>query len=327
MSGKFSVLVTKPIHHDGIALLKKYCRRVKVLPGGGPLTKADLIHHLKGHDGVLCMLTDKIDREVLDAAARAGVRGFANLAVGTDNFDIPYAGQIGIRLSNTPGVLTEATAELAWALLFAAARRVVEGDRFVREGRFKCWEPNMLLGWGISGRTLGIIGAGRIGGAMAKMSRGFGMKVLYYSPSRKPELEKETGARRVSLQTMLKQSDFVSIHCPLTPATRHLIGAAELKMMKPSAILINTGRGPVVDEKALAAALKKKQIAAAGLDVYEREPEIEQGLMALDNVVLLPHIGSATHSTRARMAVMAAENLVAMMKGKKPKNEVKVVAR
>lgn len=320
----FSALVTKPIHEDGLAVLQRACRRVTVLPGGQPLPKEELIRRLKGHDGVLCMLTDKIDREVLDAAARAGVKGFANLAVGTDNFDISYAVQLGIRLSNTPGVLTEATAELAWALLFAAARRVVEGDRFTREGRFTGWEPNMLLGWGISGRTLGIVGAGRIGGAMARMSRGFGMKVLYVSPSRKPDLEQETGARKVGLKTLLRQSDFVSIHCPLTPATRHLLGEAELRMMKPSAILINTGRGPVVDEAALVKALRKGWIAGAGLDVYEGEPRIEKGLVALDNAVLLPHIGSATHATRARMAVMAAENLVAMMRGKTPKNPIGV---
>jgi lactate dehydrogenase-like 2-hydroxyacid dehydrogenase len=223
----------------------------------------------------------------------------------------------GIPVSNTPGVLTDATAELAWALLLALARHVVQADKFTRAGKFQAWGPMMFLGADVAGKTLGIIGAGRIGTAVALRSRGFGMRVLYNDPVPNPVLEKELSARRVSLEELLRESDFVSVHVGLTPETGHLIGEKEMSLMKPSAYLINTSRGAVVDEKALVKALRSRKIGGAGLDVYEDESHLSRGLAELDNVVLLPHIGSATVATRTKMAMMAAENLLAMLKGER----------
>ncbi|HAA64756.1 MAG TPA: D-glycerate dehydrogenase, partial [Thermoanaerobacter sp.] len=246
----------------------------------------------------------------------------ANYAVGFDNIDLKEATKRRIYVTNTPDVLTNATAELAWALLFTAARRVVEADKFTREGKFTGWAPNLFLGKAVTGKTLGVIGAGRIGQAFAKMSKGFEMKILYTANTPKEEFEKETGAKYVDLETLLKESDFVSIHVPLTPHTRHLIGEKELKLMKKTAILINTARGPVVDEKALVNALKNKDIYAAGLDVYEKEPEITEELKTLDNVVILPHIGSATDEARRDMAVLVAQNIIDVIEGRTPRTLV-----
>jgi glyoxylate reductase len=258
---------------------------------------------LGGVDALLCLLTDRIDAGVLEGAER--LRIVANMAAGTDNVDLAAAERLGVAVTNTPDVLSEATADLAFALLLAVARRLVEADRWVRSGRFTGWSPDLLLGLDVSGRTLGIVGAGRIGQAMARRAKGFGMQVLARGRHTGPPLEE-----------LLERSDFLSLHVPLGPATRHLIGAPELRRMRPHAVLINTARGPVVDEAALVRALREGWIAGAGLDVYEREPALAPGLVELDNVVLAPHVGSATRGTRARMAEIAAENIIACLAGR-----------
>ena len=285
-------------------------------------TREELLYALKNYAAVVTMLSDNIDAELI-AQAGENLKLIANYAVGFNNIDVKAANARGIYVSNTPDVLTDATADLAWALLFAAARRVVEGDSIVRTSKMG-GGPEYMLGSDITGKTLGIVGAGRIGSNFArKGALGFGMKVLYYGRHNTPELD-EIGGKRVSLDELLAESDYVSLHCPLTPETRHLIGAEQLAKMKPSAILINTARGPVVDEKALAEALKKHTIAAAGLDVYEHEPDVEPALKALPNVVLMPHVGSATLGTRTNMGLMVARNVEAVLAGNTPPNEVKL---
>lgn len=258
-------------------------------------------------DGILSLLTERIDAEVMDAAPR--LRVIANMAVGYDNIDVAEATRRGILVCNTPGVLTETTADFAWALLMATARRVVEGDRLTRSGGFRAWGPLMLLGRDLWGSTLGIVGYGRIGQAVARRATGFGMEVLHTSPS---------SPASVPLEELLERSDFISLHCRLDSTTRHLIGSDELRRMRASAILVNTARGPVVDEAALVQALREGRIAGAGLDVYEREPELAPGLTDLENVVLAPHIASASHRTRDLMATMAADGLVAVLRGERP---------
>ena len=280
-----------------------------------------VLERARGCAGLISMLSDRVDADFLDAAG-PGLRVVANYAVGFDNIDLEACRQRGIRVTNTPGVLTEATADLAWALILAAARRVAEGDRLMRSGGWTGWAPLQLLGLELCGATLGILGAGRIGSAVARRSIGFRMRVLYTDPRQNLELERETGARRVEMDRLLAESDVLSLHVPLTPAARHLIGPAQLAAMKRTAILINTARGPVVDEAALVAALRSGQIAAAGLDVYEHEPRLTPGLTDLPNVVLLPHLGSATTATRSRMAAMAAENVIAVLSGREPPNAV-----
>ena len=268
-------------------------------------------------DGLLCLLTDRIDADLMNAATR--LRVVSNCAVGYDNIDVAAATARRIMVCNTPGVLTETTADLAWALIMSVARRIVESDRYLRAGRWKSWSPQLMLGQDIHGATLGIIGMGRIGQALARRAKGFGMQVVYADPTRKPEAEQSVGAQHVGLHDLLRRADFVSVHIPLTRETRHLIGAAELALMKSTAVLVNTARGPVVDEAALAEALREKRIFAAGLDVFETEPLTrESPLLGLENVVLLPHIGSASVATRTLMARMAAENLVAGLSGRRP---------
>ncbi|AIS52929.1 glyoxylate reductase GyaR [Thermoanaerobacter kivui] len=315
----FKVFVTRAIPEEGLNLLRKYCE-VEVSPYDRMLTKEELLKKVQGKNAVITQLTDKVDKEFFEAAKE--VKIVANYAVGFDNIDLEEATKRGVYITNTPDVLTNATAELAWALLFATARRVVESDKFMRAGKFQGWAPMLFLGKGVTGKTLGIIGAGRIGQAFAKMAKGFDMKILYTARSPKKEFEEETGAQYVDLDTLLKESDFVSIHVPLTPETRHLIGERELKLMKESAILINTGRGPVVDEKALVKALKNKDIYAAGLDVYEREPLFEEELAQLDNVVMLPHIGSATEEARRDMSILVAQNIIDIIEGRVPRTLV-----
>ncbi|MGI1690743.1 glyoxylate reductase [Thermoanaerobacter uzonensis] len=315
----FKVFVTRAIPEEGLNLLRKYCE-VEVSPYDRMLTKEELLEKVQGKNAVITQLTDKVDKEFFEAAK--DVKIVANYAVGFDNIDLEEATIRGVYITNTPDVLTNATAELAWALLFATARRVVESDKFMRSGKFQGWAPMLFLGKGVTGKTLGIIGAGRIGQAFAKMAKGFDMKILYTARSPKKEFEEETGAQYVDLDTLLKESDFVSIHVPLTPETRHLIGEKELKLMKKSAILINTGRGPVVDEKALVKALKNKDIYAAGLDVYEREPMFEEELAQLDNVVMLPHIGSATEEARRDMSILVAQNIIDVIEGRVPRTLV-----
>ena len=316
----YDVFVTRRIPEEGIELLRPHCRRLDVGPGDRPILRDELIDAVRGRDGVLCSIGQTIDDEVL-AAAGSRCRVFANYGVGTDHIDLAAAARLGIVVTNTPGVLTDATADLTWALLMSAARRVVEGDRLARSGKWSGWDPMELRGLDVGGATLGIVGAGRIGTAVGLRSAGFRMKVLYVSGHPVPELD-AIGARQVDLDTCLTESDFVSLHTPLTDQTRHLIGADQLRKMKPTAVLINTARGLVVDEEALIDALRTGSIAAAGLDVYEYEPRISAGLVDLDNVVCLPHLGSATLATRARMAEMVAGDLLAVLRGESPLHPV-----
>lgn len=272
-------------------------------------------------DGLLTTLTDRIDAALLDRAPN--LRVVSNFAVGYDNVDVAACTARGIVVTNTPGVLTEATADLAFALLLAAARRLPEAERFLRAGRWTGWKPMELAGVDVHGATLGIVGFGRIGRAVARRARGFDMRVLYWNRTPRPEAAAETGAEHRPLDDLLRESDFVSVHCALTSETRGLIGERELGLMKPSAILVNTARGAVVDEAALHRALAAGRLRAAGLDVYAAEPiGPDHPLLALDNVVALPHIGSATEATRTRMAVLAAENLLAVLAGRRPEHLV-----
>ncbi len=269
---------------------------------------------------VICTLADPITDELLAAASRLKI--VANYAVGYNNIDVAAATRRGIVVTNTPEVLTDATADLTWALMLAVARRVVEGDRWTRSGTWPGWAPTQMLGTDISGKTLGIIGMGRIGQAVARRAAGFDMPVLYASRHRLPHRALYTGWKRASIRQVIERSDFLSLHVPLTELTRHLIGAKELALMKPGAILINTARGPVVDEAALLVTLQQGTFAGAGLDVYEREPRIQAGLEQLPNVVLLPHLGSATQHTRIKMGLICLENIAAVLGGLAPLNPV-----
>jgi glyoxylate reductase len=316
---KKKVFITRLIPESALALLERHFH-VGENKKAKQLTKREIIMQIKGAFGLLSLLTDPIDKQVISTAPN--LRIIANYAVGYDNIDVSFATERGIIVTNTPGVLTGTTAELAWALLFSVARRIVEGDTFAREGLFDGWAPTLLLGYDIAGKTLGIVGAGRIGTAFAMKSRGFNMEILYFDPKKNPAIEKKLGARKVSLRTLLKRSDFISIHVPLTNKTYHLIGKQELASMKPTAILINTSRGAIVDEKALAHALAKRLIAGAGLDVFEQEPAITKKLLTRTNVVLTPHIGSASVETRERMALMAAQSIIDVWKNRIPKNIV-----
>ena len=276
-------------------------------------------------DALLSMLTDPVDRALIESAPGLVVIG--NCAVGYDNVDVAAATEHGVLVCNTPNVLTDATADFAWALLLAAARRVAEADRFVRAGRFSGWKLDLLLGQPVHDKTLGVVGLGRIGRAVAQRARGFSMRVLYHQRTRADAaVERELGAELVSLETLLAESDFVSLHVPLTDATRGLIGEAELSRMKPTAVLVNTTRGPVVDEAALGRALAGGRIAAAGLDVFEREPEVHPELLRLENAVLAPHIASATEETRALMARSVADDIVRVLRGEGPRSPVNAEA-
>ncbi len=315
------VFITRRIPEEGIRIVAEHCE-VEVSEYDGVLPREMLLEKVRGRDGILCLLTDTIDREVMEAAG-PNLKVIANYAVGYNNIDVEEATRRGIMVTNTPGVLTETTADLAWALMMSVARRIVEADRFVRAGKFRGWEPMLFLGTDVFGATLGLVGFGRIGQAMARRALGFNMRVLYYDLVQAPfHVEKELRAEFRALPELLQEADFVSIHVPLTKETYHLIGEKELRLMKKEAYLINTARGPVVDEKALVRALKEGWIRGAALDVFEREPEIEPELLELDNVVLAPHIGSASYATRTKMAVMAAENLVRALQGEVPPNLV-----
>lgn len=318
---RFKVFVTRKILEEGLNMLRERYD-VEVSDYDGVIPREMLLEKVMGVDALLSLLTDNIDAEVMDAAG-PNLKIIANYAVGYNNIDVEEATKRGIMVTNTPGVLTETTADFAWTLLMAIARRIVEADKFVREGKFRGWEPMLLLGTDVFGATLGIVGFGRIGQAMARRALGFNMRVLYYDNSRIDEqLEKELKATFVDLPTLLKESDFVTLHVPLTKQTHHLIGEKELKMMKKDAYLINTARGPVVDEKALVKALKEGWIKGAALDVFENEPEIEPELLKLDNVVLAPHIASASYATRSKMSVMVAENIIKALSGEVPPNLV-----
>ena len=322
MSG--SVLVTRPIPDPGPELLRSIAAHVEIQPDDRSLSPGELQAAVAGREAVLCLLTDTIDRPILEAAR--GCKIFANMAVGFNNIDVAAATELGIMVTNTPGVLTDVTADLTWALILAVSRRVVEGDREMRAGRFPGWGPLYMLGGEVTGATLGLIGPGRIAAAVARRAQGFGMKLLYHGRTPSTTLE-ALGARRAALVELLRESDFVSLHVPLTNETRHMIGAPQLNEMKSTAYLINTARGPVLDEAALVRALRAGRIAGAGLDVYENEPRMAQGLAECENAVLLPHLGSATHATRSAMARMAAQNVGAALRGETPPNLVNHIPR
>lgn len=309
------VLITKPLIAPAIAAV----REAGFEPFVQPIRdRRELLAAAGAVEAMVTMLTDKLDAEFFAAAKGGPLRVVANYAVGYDNIDVAAAEAAGVRATNTPDVLTEATAEMAWALVFAAARRIVEGDALVRGGQWRGWEPTQLVGAGVTGATVGVVGAGRIGRAFAAMGRGFGIRVLYYARTAKPEFEAETGARRVELDELMSTSRIVSIHLPGGPKTKGLIGARELALLSPGAILVNTGRGTVVDEEALVEGLKRGHPAAAGLDVYEKEPVVHPGLFALPNVVLAPHLGSATVKSRTLMAARCCANIRAALAGDRP---------
>jgi glyoxylate reductase len=286
-----------------------------------PLPRPELLARLKGCQGLICVISEGVDEELLTACPE--LRVVSNVAVGFNNVDVAAATRHGVVVTNTPDVLTETTADFAWALLMATARRVVEADRFVRGGGWKQWEIMMLLGGDVHGKTLGVVGFGRIGRAVARRALGFDMRVLYQDAvAADPVVERELRATRVDLATLLREADFVSLHTPLAPETRHLINAETLRAMKTTAYLVNAARGPVVDEADLARALRDGRIAGAGLDVFEDEPRIHPELLALPNVVVAPHIASASHDTRIAMGRLAVENCLAVLEGRRPPTPV-----
>jgi glyoxylate reductase len=310
------VFVTRRLPGDALAALQQHAD-VDLWPGDVPPGNLTLRERAHDADGIICLLTDRIDAQLIEAAPK--LRVISNVAVGYDNIDVAAATKRGIAVGNTPGVLTETTADLAWALMLAVARRIVEAERFVRDSRWRTWDPNLLLGHDVHGATLGIVGFGKIGRAVARRAAGFDMRVLYTTRS---EPDEDVGsAERVELDELLLQADFVSLHVPLTDDTRHMIGERELRSMKAAAIIVNTARGQVIDQPALARALNEGWIGGAGLDVAEVEP-IPPGdaLMRTPNTVLLPHIGSASHATRERMASMAVDNVLAGTRGERLPN-------
>jgi glyoxylate reductase len=317
------VFVTRNIPQAGLDLLKANHIDVEVSPLDRPLSRDELKTHVHGADAILSQLVDKIDGEVMDAAG-SQLKVVANYAVGYDNIKLADAGQRNVLVTNTPDVLTDAVADHAMALMLAAAHRVAESDRFSRAGKYQGWQPFLLLGQDVYGKTLGVVGMGRIGGALARRAaKGFGMKVLYTDQKPNADLDAEIGSQNVQLDELLKSADFISVHVPLLPTTKHLISSAQFELMKKTAILVNTARGPVVDELALLNALKKGDIFAAGIDVWENEPQLTPGLAELENIVLTPHTASATVEARNNMSRVAAENIIAALKGETPPNQVK----
>lgn len=311
------VLVTRRLPQEALDRIAAECA-MTLYDGDGAMPRDQLLAEVAGKAGAITLLTDRVDDEFLDAAGPQ-LAIVANYAVGFDNIDVPACTRHGVLASNTPEVLTETTADTAFALMMAAARRIAEGDRFLRSGQEWIWGPLMMLGQDLHQRTLGVVGFGRIGQALARRARGFGMRVIYhdaYRPS--AEVEREFAAEYRDLPDLLGEADFVSLHTNLTPETRHLINAERLALMKPTAVLVNTSRGPVIDEQALAEALRDGQIFAAGLDVFEREPVVHPELLQCENAVLIPHLGSATVQTRLDMANLAADNLLAALAGRRP---------
>ncbi len=314
---KPKVFVTRPLPNPAIELLSSRCE-VRVHALDSPLAPAEFAEAAREAEGLL-VAGARVTEDLLRQASK--IRAISNSGVGYDNIDLAACTARRIPVTNTAGVLEETTADLAFALLAAVARRVVEGDCYVREGRWREWQWGLLHGADLHQKTLGLYGFGRIGQAMARRGRGFSMRILYYARHRQPAtVEQEFAAQYVDRKALLGDSDFVSLHVPLTPETRHAIGRTEFSLMKPTAYLINTARGPVVDEQALVEALERKKIAGAGLDVFEKEPEVHPALLAMPNVVLAPHVGSATTETRLRMAMLAAENLLALLDGRRPAN-------
>lgn len=313
------VLITRPIQQSVIEKISEHCD-VQVHSVDEPMPAELLAAAMSDLDGVMPAGV-RISQEIIAAAPR--LRVVSTISVGYDNIDVEACNRRHILVTNTPDVLTEATADLAFALMLAAGRRVAEGDRYVRGGHWMHWEWNCLWGTEMHGRTLGLYGFGRIAQATARRARGFSMRILYHARHRvSASVEKEFAAEFVDRETLLRQSDFLSLHVPLTPETRHSISAAELALMKPSAFVINAARGPILDEEALVQALRAGRLAGAGLDVFENEPRVHPGLMAMDNVTMLPHVGSATAETRLRMALLASENLLAALRGERPPNLV-----
>lgn len=317
---KPKVLVTREVFDETLDYLAEHCD-VESNQQDIPLTAAALSQRVADKNGVMCALTDRVDAALLAAAPRLKV--VANIAVGYNNIDVPACTARGVMATNTPGVLDDSTADLAWALMLGAARRLTEVERYIRAGKWTGWRLKQWLGIDVHHATLGIVGMGRIGQAIAKRAGGFDMRVIYHNRRRvAPEIEQRLHARYVTMRDLLAQSDFVVLQVPYTPETHHLIGAAELQSMKPTAILINSTRGGVVDDEALIAALKAGTIRGAGLDVFENEPKLNPGFLDLDNAVLAPHIGSSTEGTRRAMAMTAARNMVAALSGKTPPNLV-----
>lgn len=310
---KPKVFVTRAIPEKGLELVRDFCD-VDLWDGEMPPSREELLQRVRGVEGVLCLLTDRMDAEAMDTTG-AQLRVISNFAVGFDNIDVNAATLRKIPVGNTPDVLTDATADFAFALMMSAGRRVLEGDRYVRAGKWKTWHPMLLLGVEMKGATLGLVGFGRIGKAMARRAVGFDMRVIYYDPLEKPSID--SYATSVDFETLLDESDFISLHTPLTEDTYHLINAETLAKMKPNAVVVNTARGPVVDLDALYHALKEKRIFAAGLDVTEPEPlPLDHPLFTLDNVLIMPHIASASKTARDKMSWIAAKNLIAGLEGK-----------
>lgn len=310
------VFVTRILPDKGMEMIHA-AADAEVWPEELPPSYEELLRRVKGKDGLVCLLTDRIDAGLMEAAG-GQLRVISQMAVGVDNIDLQAATARSIPVGHTPGVLTDTTADFAFALLMAAARRIVEGDRYVKAGRWKTWGPTLLMGYDIHHATLGIIGFGRIGQAVARRAQGFDMRVLYHDPHASPESGERLGAKASSLDDLLTASDFVSLHVPLTPETEHMIGQRELKLMKPTAVLVNTARGSIVDPEALYRALVNGDIAAAALDVTEPEPiATDDPLLTLDNCIIVPHIASSSLASRTRMAMMAADNLRAGLRGER----------
>jgi glyoxylate reductase len=316
MTDRPSVLLTRRLPEEVMSFLEERTELI-VHPEDRPIPREALLRDAAGREGILSMLTDRIDEEVLDAAG-GRLRVVSNYAVGYDNVDVAACTARGVLVTNTPDVLTAATADIAWALILGASRRVVEGDRLIRGRTSWSWAPTFLLGREVSGKVLGVVGFGRIGQAVAARGRAFDMEVVYASRTPRPDLEEATGARRLDLERLTREADIISVHVPLTEDTRHLFDEGRLRAMKPTAVLVNTARGPIVDEAALARALREGAIFAAGLDVYEREPEVHPDLLDVENVVLAPHLGSATVETRTEMGMLAARNLLEAVSGRRP---------
>ncbi|HTQ74737.1 MAG TPA: D-glycerate dehydrogenase [Burkholderiales bacterium] len=313
------ILVTRATFDDVVDKLRERFEVEDNQKDDTPWGADELKRRLADKEGVLPTGSDRIDAAVLDAAPR--LKAVCNIAVGHNNIDLAACSERGIVATNTPGVLDETTADTTWALLMAAARRITEAERWLRAGHWKGWKNDQFLGVDVHHATLGIVGMGRIGQAIARRAKGFSMRVIYHNRSRLPaKVERATGAKYVSLERLLRQSDFVSLNMPYSPSSHHLIGARQLAMMKPTAVLVNAARGGVVDDAALITALREKRIAAAGIDVFEGEPNFNPGFLGLDNVALVPHIGSATRATRAAMATLAARNLAAALSGRRPPN-------
>lgn len=310
------IFITRIIPDRGLALVKEHFSTCDIWSADMPPAREELLQRVRGVDGLLCLLTEKIDGDLMDAAGPQ-LKVISSMSVGVDHIDVAAATVRGIPIGNTPGVLTDATADMAFALLFASARRVVEGEKYVRSGGWKTWNPKLLLGADFVGATLGIIGFGRIGRAVAKRAQGFDMRVIFYDPTAQPVY----GANPVDIDTLLRMSDFVSIHVPLTEGTRHLVNAEFLAKMKPNSILVNTSRGGVVDQSALYDVLKAEKIFAAALDVTDPEPlPMDHPLLELGNCLIVPHLGSASRHTRDMMSLLAAANLIAGLRGERLPN-------